>query len=600
MNVSEEIHSQVIHRLEGYGSEPSPNHSKALRLIAETIENTLLAPTTNRIAAPLFAGGGKSLTVRATVVQVLKLNKTMLIAVSNCEEADALYKDLAKDGVDMTRVGLFYTQKTTTDEVELIRRSEMVEVEVLIITQQLVQKAEPTEYTFKGEPRSLVVWDEQFISTSARFTTLSKIQSQFRTVLQHDFEGKSSEAARELRSWIEAAQREFDKLTGGKEDTVRLPETTYQASYKGVFKQVGIEHQPITQVIAWAESHSPIRLIRVDGSNTLVADSRVLIPDSLQNVLVLDATADVSALVSADSSLEVLTDMPIKRYDNVTVKLADVPSGRGKMNELKSKYVAEVKHILREEIPEDEEVLICTLKDSNKSKIYARLKNALDGDSRVRFLTWGKHRGINTFAHVPNLIIVGTMYRNEAEVTASYAAATRKPMPAISREQQFGWTLDEASSDVVQLLNRIACRNTINDQAGKATVWAFAAAHQDTHNMMMDLDRPYRSLPDHLPGLVVEERTPAVLPTTAQMSGMKTRSNKAGRVAALKEKMVGELSRLPEDVNSYSKGDLIQAALGDSYNARQANVKRALDSINKDSDTGWYITSPTSNYFIRQ
>ena len=232
------------------------------------------------------------------------------------------------------------------------------------------------------------------------------------------------------------------------------------------------------------------------------------VPKQLTNIAILDASHPVSRLLEKDTTISTecyfkdevepgKLRSSFKTYENLTVHIHNNTSSEDRVRDLfnggadRNNQAAHIRHELPRLIksfgPTDA-VLIVTFKDKdNKTSILKTiqkdlraadidLSEKLEGtnNKRINFLTWGMHTSMSELSFCNKIIIVGVQHK---PVTSMYcewlAQAGDDRWSTVGTEGSSPQQLvtGEVTSDLYQLINRGACRNTIRGSAQATDIY---------------------------------------------------------------------------------------------------------------------------------
>lgn len=580
--LTSEALSVLVPRLQAFGSTLSKPHREALAQIVGTYSGLASGTITGRFAADLPVGCGKSQSLVAwcTAVSRLKLPYSVAIAASRVESLCDLYRDMVSLGVPEAQIGLIHSYshdqhkasqwlKTRNPEV-LSRNGRTVYAslpatedndkrQIVLVSHNLIKGQREVDRfnSYLGCPRSLVVWDESMIVSDSRSIThlgLRKALGYWGPEVDGQ-EGSTAKAAFDyLGECLKAIDAEMERqAAGASPQALKLPERTeveleayLEAMTSGNPDQRSVL-SPLRQLVGM--SQGKLRVAKVSQSGGGVLSYDIVVPPSLRNIVVLDASYHVRELEKMDSSIQPIPGFngQVKRYSSVVINHLIAPSGRESTERSFTqkgrdarKMSLEVVDIIKREIPAGEPVLIFTFKPRPRIDIISRLKDDMaaagvdikdmvqtsEGPKpRFAFLTWGLETSISEYQHCPNVIFVGVLHRSDHDLAASIAGQRNELLSEISP----GLVQEVRRSEIVhglyQAMGRGSARGTANGEAHAMRVWL---THAD------ELIREPLSFV--MPGVVWKTRV--------------GRFQKGGdrKTAQLAEAIIRTLRTLPEDV----------------------------------------------------
>jgi hypothetical protein len=252
--------------------------------------------------------------------------------------------------------------------------------------------------------------------------------------------------------------------------------------------------------------------LSVTGESSLL-QFEVVVPQSLQNILILDASYPIRELVRIgegikDAEAPMVSDgmdlnVPLanlKDYSQVTWHMMNGPGGRsGITPAFRSREQAVQQDVLDvvKAIPEDESVLLFVYK-ARKGSEGVDFKGVLldflgqsgidteatvpvpapgnPGETiqrpRINVSTWGNETGSNAWTHCKHAILVGILQQDRQRVEA-LMCGQQNDMDAVVTQGQVTAVLDSETAHVAhQAASRTALRHVVNGKAGEAHIWA--------------------------------------------------------------------------------------------------------------------------------
>lgn len=389
-----------------------------------------------------------------------------------------------------------------------------------------------------GEPqtRGVVLFDEA-LYTSAHFTAnLLDLESDIGTVgpqvrkrfgsrpndpTVHHFTGMVDYLTDSFKI-LDAESKELDYRAP---KIITLPEitdeqrTNFLAAYHSMLGYVPGLMGAAREVIE--AGYLPVTLIKANLGNAAITFATA-VPDALNRMAILDASYQIDKLAQNDATItsDPLCPKAVKDYHTMTIMALQRGAGRkaiytnvGDMlttNETDSicKAVVEVVTAL----PADEAVLLFTfLPRKFKGKILdvrtilethlvaagVDLNATVTAQDetgvytqrpRINFSTWGKERGSNAFAYCRNVMLVGILTRDEAEMRSALHAAHRSLTANVTTSDVRAAILSADAIVTQQALARGNIRQTQHGNAGVMKAWLF---HRNVRALRVDLDRVF-------------------------------------------------------------------------------------------------------------
>ncbi|MCC8405228.1 hypothetical protein LJ655_25695, partial [Paraburkholderia sp. MMS20-SJTN17] len=443
-------------------------------------------------------------------------------------------RDLIRAGIHEESIGLLHQYK-----YDSVRSAEEVgpgtgyasepatspdrEYPILLLSHARIQNG--CTATFQGRPRSLLIWDESLISTTAKAMSVQEI----RRVRNHA-ETDKPELLPHLDKIVSVIDAELAAL---KADPSRKPRLLAELLPLGEFVEAGETANSLSQhdkAASWLRDEVlnllalislPVSVLMTGNGDTGdgIVRYAITVPDELSNVAVLDASYVIRDLTQADASIVDRTTpemLGYKSYSNVTVNQVKLATGKQAMSDSveASKPAAHELQKVIDAVPPDECVLVFTFKDA-RQKLIRNLRQLgvnldamveIDGKPRRRIevLTWGQETSRNDLLHCRHVVMAGVLRRNPLELAAALSGQQR--LGESPRLHTAGalrrLNVSEMAHSVLQGMNRGACRVMDGDgqaQRMKLTILVAGAGAGELREALQPV----------LPGVVWRVREPA-------------------------------------------------------------------------------------------
>lgn len=587
----------LLSTLRAHGNEIGADHEVAVRALCELAELVLGGHLEGRFRFGLPCGMGKTTGVRSVVraLHLLGLPHRVAIACSKVEELCALKRTLVgTDGVPEEKVGLVHSYthdpRRALDGLDgyASEPSEGHDRQVLLVTHANVRAGHERDWM---AGRDLVFFDESLIVGEAQ--TLSLVSDSPNCVL-YELGGLKAQAqvypdCAEAALWFDSVVSLL--LTAVKDHcnaevrTVSIPAIDPETA--GRFRRIrafATERLPnLSMLLDLAERSTELRVFTNHERNRALVSYMVTVPDSLQNVIVLDASDPIRELVHHDprmrraedvlDSLSKFRKVPgglasIKGHSRVQIRFACDAGGRGSMSRefsLETSWAIEKLVRLIKSRP-DESFLVFTYRDRDGVKYERTLIKALeragidthaqddDGNLRISILTWGRETATNEYAYVQNVVLLGVVFQPEESVAGKFLGQVDDLKAGQLTNVLRPLVYSEAAHAAYQAMNRGRMRKVDvidgRTEARACNVWVW---HRDS-------DFEDRIAP-------VLHGAPSWLPWREQGEGLDAQD--------LSRLIVRELSKLEED--GHSRVSLRQLKSAVAATVPNATWQRARD-----------------------
>lgn len=484
----------------------SPSQHMALRYMLGSMARQAVGLDTRRYAYSLPCGGGKTQGAIALIVAAweLELGLTFAVATSQVEALCDFKRQLVGHKIPEQAVGLWHSLRVDAAKAEarsgyasLPATPEDDDRPILLLSHEKIRRGNAV--TYGGKPRSLLIWDESLVATQARAVPVSDIQAASTLAKQY--------APALVPYLAKAAAAATAELDTQRADPERLPQvladvlspgelTALRAALddvRGSGDYIRAMRATTEDLLYLLERHVSVVETGSGKAGDGVLRYDVLVSPELANIAILDASHTIRLLTRADPSIVDRTSPEMRayrRYDNVTLRLVDLPTGNRRMSAGPEASVPAAREIVAAiaAAPADDSVLIFTYKGSrdhlrrNLEKIGVDLSqqitvNGSEQRARIQFLTWGQETSRNNMRHCRLVIMAGVLRRDALDLAASLTAQQQRAQPQRNGRTLIGEvTTAEMAHGALQALHRGACRVSDADgQAGRTDVLILSA-----------------------------------------------------------------------------------------------------------------------------
>ena len=463
----------LVERLQGYGSEVSQDHRTALQGLMWLASEMTQGRLTGRYRFALPCGMGKSTGVRAFVrtIAALGLPNRVTIACSKVEQLSRLKRHLIdEDSVPAGLIGLVHSYsvnaKLADNDVPgyASEPSEGHDRQFLLVTHARVRVDDQGEARswIEGRENDLVLYDESLVvgealtlpllnedgnnlvGDSAAFATTVYIKEEHRPAVE----------------WLKSAVDALCRATKGTDsDAVQLvtipPLTEEQAADYLRLRPLATERWPrLASFIEQARDGVTFRVFIDKNTQRSLVSYTVNVPDSVRNVIVLDASDPVREIVHHDYRMTRAEDVvpclakfrnipggisSIKRYDNVTIFFAKEGAGRSSMADefkrgagspLLQKFVRLVKNkpssrlltfVFKQRDDKDVRYSSILLDTVTKAGVDP-YEGITDGSPacRLNVLTWGRETATSDYQTCDVVALLGVLHMRSDVMAGQY------------------------------------------------------------------------------------------------------------------------------------------------------------------------------------
>ncbi len=397
---------------------PSGEMYQALEHIALTLEAMANGKADRKIYLSSLAPGiGKTQTICFFLKLLLKdeqyRDQGILIGLSSYDEIQSYIERMEVDRRNMAVL-------TSDYKLNSLGNSDQNEAQVLFTTQQRMDRklkqyedfSKAHEFYYKGKPRQIRIWDESFLPgkpiTTRRDDLLFLIGA--------------------LRKSHQDLTVELDKLLNVKlrkvedETLLELPDLKmkYDLDLNDLTGLLKRQNKSTTEIeIAsnfWFLLGRSVSVHKDGLMGSTVLSYEETIPEDIAPLLVLDASGSCRATYDEMAShRKNIARLKTAHKDHSDLEVHHWRTGGGKTSFFKhaDEYVEGIANTINKEF--DREWLIIIHKDI--PDLEDRIRSLLlevDQD-KIYFITWGKHRSTNKYAHVDRVILAGTLFLSDSQ-----------------------------------------------------------------------------------------------------------------------------------------------------------------------------------------
>lgn len=497
-----------------YGHFPSPDMWVALEAICQTLEAMADGNCEPSIyLSSLDPGVGKTTVIihfiRALLASEAHCDVATVVCVKRLEQIEAIVKEAKLRNED-------FAVLTSDDVMNALGCGRPGQARVLFTTHQMIERRcssgsfeNVSAFHYRGRPRAVRVWDEAILPGQ----TLTIARDDIPLLL-----GPLRATLPLLAADLEALFIRLASVECGSS----LPVPDFAERHSVSLNQVlGILGKGQNRLVTAAEGlwylSGRTVSIRRDGvhGNTML-DYRDTLPEDLKPLLALDASGRVRTAYSFWGDRRggiVMLPSAEKRYDNLTIHVWDHAGGKSAFRRHGDRLV---------------EGIVATVMTKPNQKwliIHHKAEIGIDVETSVRallpangievhFLNWGAHDATNRFAHVPNIILAGTLFYRHShyEALGRLACGQRATDGAFEESDFASIMLGEHRNLLLQATCRGAVRRCEGNGCPSASIYVIASSHSKIAQTLPDIFPgagvvPWRPVKTVLTGRVAEAMT---------------------------------------------------------------------------------------------
>ncbi|WP_026987170.1 hypothetical protein [Fodinicurvata fenggangensis] len=581
----------TVATLEARGQEVGSDHRKAIEASCMLLGRLAAGEYVGKHVIDLPTGAGKTTALVSFVKTLIAYGPpdwSVAIAAYRIEELGDLY-DLLTSGdlaLDKADVAIWHSApgKRVPPTYPPDDRHRYQDHRVLLMTHVRLQKGDSAAFNMRHlkKPRNLLIHDESFRSAEADLYSYPELTGALEAICRReDLEQDEKMAIEEIKKQID--QEVESQRKGWAAKCLRFEGLNHDLVDRlQVIARRNTKMQGAEVVKFLRQSSRPTRVLKRGGSEASehLVQTTPLVSNQLERIAILDASYGVRTLVSSAAEVREKTKSgsgirplhhywkhdpsAFKRFDHITIHYAQTTqSGRNfALEDLgdgeDSVLSQELVHLVKEVIPDDQAVLVVTLKADDQKKVdpSSELKRALqkagiepsrlvktsEGSEvpKVSFLTYGQETATNDYTDYEVAVFLGCLELPAPELVGQYLAESGDLTTDVTPDQIKGLQLGEIQHRLLQAMSRIRMRGVFleEDDAGELKTQAKAST------VYLALRHPKEDLEplvQMLPGVKWE-------PWTLQYWGHKTTS-KAEQAC---EQILAALVKVPLDEDHIS------------------------------------------------
>ena len=510
--------------LAGHGNTITKARHNDLETLIRTYAAMANRKLQGRVAFPLPTGYGKTTSIIALLARAADMNMlgrekdasfTIAITAFKVEELCNLYGAILQA---MERLGVknpskyislchSYKYKNGQTGVNLASRpaTTMIDAEgkevpdmgrpILLISHNKVKSSNGSTFHDLIEKRTMLIWDESMLSTEAGSVNVKRLHS---GIAQMEFAAQVSlisfenaikrhnieTSARYLKACYLKVIEEIEKQANGLPKSILKFDTDCEIPIGDIIdilselikdeeqddiKASLAELRDFTRITMFEAS---VQLGKTDRQDHTIVKFDIVMPDSVENIVVLDASTWINELMKLDKTMHIPEGVnPSLRYDGTTIHRIDYNSGRGEIE----KELQSNEHGLLDTIIEivgkhpGEAILFFTPKVKREVDCRGHVENYLAGKGydlmeshgdklRFNWLTHGNYTASNSFSHCTVMIFIGMLHKPQHVYRAETIAQTRDLTTTITRADECRIKEATHATDAHQGINRGAGR----------------------------------------------------------------------------------------------------------------------------------------------
>jgi hypothetical protein len=467
----------------GFGNVLSLQHKTALYTLNDSLTRMATGKLQGRWAFGLPTGTGKTRAIIewATAVHKLNLPYSLAVSASKIDALRTLKQAMIDNGIPESKVGLLY-HDSRPDGLQPTEDND--DRPFMLVTHQRIRSSVRNlrqYYEYNGQPRNLLVYDESLLASDVSHFEFTQLMEAFAAILERTKRNLEQHATihnyvTESKAILEAR---FDTFNPFDADHIQQPYIDPQLAERYI--QDWSKDTTISNYLKLAN----LDLRMVKAGKAAIVTYKIVMPEALQNVMILDASFPIRKLVHYDKTIKSAETLPdlqklnvkfdtLKKFDHVDLYRLKSYGGR---NSIEKGFKGErqmVKEVVKviQTIPPDDAILCFVYKSQQKGGLNCAkvLQQALEGadipnKDRIDIQTWGNETSLNCYAHCKHVFLVGVLHRDETELMGQYFGQVNDLHAAINKTITADLQRSEKAHLAYQALSRGACRVMTDGQA---------------------------------------------------------------------------------------------------------------------------------------
>lgn len=377
-----EAHGELVRTLREYDNNVSPTHSEALHKLVNIYAAIAAKKISGRIAVPLPTGMGKTTSIVAALSTAYRLGQlqktgeskgaTVAVAASKVDQLCELYKALVSAGVPESFITLVHSYDYDPDverdtdgllppgyaELPANDPAERVAA-IMLLTHNRVKNGPTHIFDNTLQSRTLVIWDESLVATESRAlgierlmyglpildTTLQQLKRKDvptdRVMIR-----KAEQTYEFMRQMLTTIQEEVEAQAKGRLPKILRFAPLDDGEFATMFKSIDwvvkrMEQGQFRENIGYLRNllrmtayDAAVHSGRLAGKEAVVRFN-VVVPDNIENIVILDASTKINKLMMLDESIWTPKDLPELKlsYEETTVHRIGHKAGRSGIEE---------------------------------------------------------------------------------------------------------------------------------------------------------------------------------------------------------------------------------------------------------------------------
>lgn len=425
-----------------------------------------------KIICPSPTGSGKSQQIIHKAIDLYNTDVSSLIVVLRTKDADELAEQI-QELTSPDYVAVYHSNEVTKPVVKT------KDAQCLIVTHSMFLK-----YPNLADKKDLVVIDEAINCIQNINITKRDLELMLKVFNNKGITNETTTAIAGIASALDAIDKEHKnntqhQLFGDDGFEHKIPEPTSEMfdalgelTLDFIKLQTGrtgidLQNSAIRNSLLKILDTLPILFDNwcyVSKSNGLVSLNSALEIIPNKSVVIMDATATVNSLYKLYSrykkNLIVLPKIDCRDYSNVSLHSTNkCNTGKSSITQDKQ-YLKNFVKTVEDNTTDDDAVLVVTFKD-----IKNELQSYFD-TSKVKVENWGNLTGTNQYSYCNKIFLFGLNHKPKEVIINQHTLSKGANVSFLDNEtnkQEIDeLTVSDLSAEVIQAINRIRCRKTID------------------------------------------------------------------------------------------------------------------------------------------
>lgn len=482
-SIVDETMSAISESFKAHHHHPSREQVGAIRAIVQT-----MADMAGGVCAPLIhlssldPGIGKTTAVctfvRRMVVDPAYDGVGVLFCIRTIDEIENLVRSLQLPSDALSVL-------TSDARVNALGQAQPDRARVLVTTQRRLEMelegspfSAATKLFYQGAPRLVRVWDESWLPGRPITVPVYALAG-----LLQPLSFIHPPLLRSLERVFDAIRARSEGLGTSNSLVFDMPDFVREVGVTEAWLlerfEPGLQPDPVRAELMRERRELLTDILQLSGKQvrvrndgrygSVVVDYAETMPADLAPLLVIDASGRVRVpYADMEQHRRIIHRLPAapKSYRNLRIHVWEQGGGKSSWQSNGKQLVEGICRTI-ETKPDEDWLIVHHKQDGRVGEVVQDIRRtAKVNPARLHFIPWGKHTGINSYAHIGNIILAGTLFMRESYYEGLKRLGAGLPCGGedVTAEQLLQTRLGEFGHDILQAL----CRGRVRRSEGDA------------------------------------------------------------------------------------------------------------------------------------